>query len=320
MVLLALAGLALFIRKGGEWDDFPKLLAVALPWLAALALGGRWPGEPAPWRAASLVVGVVLTPIVLLQLVETLGGSAGDSGHSAWVFAATCALAAWCALRGLLPYGVLLAGLAAIAAWLSFWDAVLEDPSGNTFRWLLVFVGLALVYLATRVQSLVEWQLRDLLTAGGIALVAAGFIGVVGTVIGGFFGALAPVSEPDLAQRIEWDLFLVVVSLSLVVVGARAAVRGPVYVGAVGLFAFTVSVGAEVAKIADRDEPGRGFAGWPLVLLLAALAALAMGFMGRDDTPAAETPAPDDAPPIAPAPAGPPVGSPGWGPDSPPRH
>jgi hypothetical protein len=74
-----------------------------------------------------------------------------------------------------------------------------------------------------------------------------------------------------------WNLYLLVFSLGLVWVGARARARGPVYVGAVGLFAFAISVttqplGPQLAGIANHS----GLVGWPLALLVLGVAGLAL--------------------------------------------
>ena len=296
-VTLAVAAVVLFVRKADEWDAFPLLLVLALPCALLYLLGTRWsPGL--------LVPAVLLTPLALLQFVDTIGGDASSSGNTAWVFALTAGLAAWCAVRARLPYGLLLAGLAWVVAWLSFWDQV-ADPSANGFRWLLVLVALLLAWIAFRVRPLAAGHATDLTTAAGLAAIGAGFLGVVGTGVGALAATFAGTDvNTDLAQHVEWDIFLLAVSLALVVLGGRWAVRGPVYVGAFGLLAFIGSVGAQVASLAEGDTPDHKFVGWPLVLLLAAAAALWIGFTGGSD----EEPPADGLPPTPDAP----VGAPGW--------
>ncbi len=46
--------------------------------------------------------------------------------------------------------------------------------------------------------------------------------------------------------------------------GARFAVRGPTYVGAIGLFVFVIDVGSEVGV----DFPESTIVGWPLILAI----------------------------------------------------
>jgi hypothetical protein len=58
--------------------------------------------------------------------------------------------------------------------------------------------------------------------------------------------------------------------------------RGLGYVGGVGLFAFLVSVGAQVTRIESGGAPTSSLAGWPLALLvLGALGLLAPALSRR---------------------------------------
>ncbi len=105
----------------------------------------------APWRAAALVFGLVLIPLMLFQLVDTLGGDPDKSGHSAWVFAVTAAAGAYAALTHGLRWGALFGGLALIISWIAFWDAVV-DPSATAIRWLLLIIAAVLVVAALQVD------------------------------------------------------------------------------------------------------------------------------------------------------------------------
>ena len=57
----------------------------------------------------------------------------------------------------------------------------------------------------------------------------------------------------------------------MVAFGVSTGVRGPVYVGGFGLLAFIYTVGFDL----DSDTPSGSLLGWPLVLLIVALALLA---------------------------------------------
>jgi hypothetical protein len=66
--------------------------------------------------------------------------------------------------------------------------------------------------------------------------------------------------------------------------GARFAVRGPTYVGAIGLFIFLIDVGSEVGV----DFPESTIVGWPLILALVGAALFVASLMPDMTTPDAE--------------------------------
>jgi hypothetical protein len=62
-------------------------------------------------------------------------------------------------------------------------------------------------------------------------------------------------------------------------------VRGMGYVGAVGIGAFIISVGAQVTRLASGRGPSHDVLVWPLVLLvLGALGLIASALRPNDDT------------------------------------
>ena len=286
-VAFAVGALILFVRKSGglgdgtEWAEFPLLLVLLVPCVALYGVGvaGRASGEPLqPWQSVLLVAGVLLVPLVLLQFVDTIGGSTGDSLNVAWIFAVTAALAAYASLNLGAAYQALLAALAVLIAWLSFWDKVLDDPSVNTFRWLLIVIGAGFLAGAIALRRQEARQARELITAAGIAAVLVGLLGaaeVLAELIGGLFA-------PDVGgggggQSVVWDVFLLAASLALVGYGARVGARGPAYVGTFGLLVFVLIIGAEVGALADLEDREGKLVGWPLILLLGGAAALVAG-------------------------------------------
>lgn len=315
--VFATGALALFVRKAvqDQWAAFPRLLILAIPCALLYGLGtglirvGR-PDDVAAeeggvraWRAASLVFGLVLVPLTLLQLVDTLGGDPDKAGHNAWVFAVTAAAGGYAALVHGLRWGALFGGLAAIISWIAFWDAVV-DPSATAVRWLFLIIGAVLVAAAVLLHRDSHREASELVTAAGIAGLAAGITGLVGAALQlGISTTL--LGDPNLGgirQRQEWDVFLLVLAVVLIWYGLRAVWRGPIYVGAVTLFAFILSVGYEFTPIFAGDPPTGDLVGWPLFLLLVGGAALAAGLFGgggatREPPPAAATPPPAAPPP-----------------------
>ena len=108
-------------------------------------------GLPA-WRAAALVLGLVLVPLTLTQLVDTIGGDPNKPGHTFWTFAVTAAAGWYAAFARGLRWGALFAGLAVIVSWIALCDA-LFDPSPTALRWLSLIVGVALAAAVCHVST-----------------------------------------------------------------------------------------------------------------------------------------------------------------------
>jgi hypothetical protein len=75
-------------------------------------------------------------------------------------------------------------------------------------------------------------------------------------------------------QHFGWDLYLLLVSLLLVWVGSRVKARGLGYVGGIGLLAFAVSVGLQVAELEGGHGLSHSLLGWPVVLVALGVLAL----------------------------------------------
>jgi len=317
--IFAAGALALFLRKSSQeqWAAFPKLLVLAIPCVLLYGLGtgqlrlGREDEPPAdgravpPWRAAALVLGLILVPLTLLQLVDTLGGDPNKSGHTAWVFAATAAAGAYAAIVRGLRWGALFAGLALIISWIAFCDAVF-DPSATALRWLFLVVGVALAAAAFRLDRDAEREGPELVTAAGVAGLAAGLTGLIAAVGQLVAGAIASAfgSGADLGgaqQRQEWDVFLLVLALALIWYGLRATWRGPVYIGGITLFAFILSVGSEFTALFSGEAPSGDLVGWPLLLLVLGGGALLAGLYGGGGATRPPEPEAAQPPPAAPA-------------------
>jgi len=88
------------------------------------------------------------------------------------------------------------------------------------------------------------------------------------------FGNNGPFGIHSGLQHLGWDLYLLVVSILLIWVGSRLKTRGLGYVGGVGLLAFAISVGVQIAKLEGGHSPGHSLLGWPVILVALGLLAL----------------------------------------------
>ena len=311
-LLFATGAVVLAIRKSSEtpaggdpWGDLAILLVLLIPFLVlyglgmAGAAGGR---EAEPWQAVYLVFAVLLAPVVLLQFVETIGGDPGADLNVAWTLAATAALGAAAALIAGATQAGGVGALAGIGAWLFFWDKVLEEPSTDSFRWLLILVAaiyIAIVYLARR------WprapKLSGLITAAGLAAIAGAVLGnaePISTLIGAASGGLLQPEEPEAATGVGWDLFLLAVSVALIAFSARSGRRGPGLVGGFGLLLFIAIVGSDLAALIEGDAEG-ALVGWPLALLLIGAAGVVASFLIPPAAPPERSDVPPQPPPAA---------------------
>jgi hypothetical protein len=76
--------------------------------------------------------------------------------------------------------------------------------------------------------------------------------------------ATSPVAP--IATSWFWDILLLAISLGLVGLGAQIGLRGPVYVGAIGLFLFLLIVGFDLDE-GDKADPSK-LGIWPILLLV----------------------------------------------------
>lgn len=289
-VLFAVGATILFARKGDDWAAFPLLIVVAVPCAVVFglgALGALATGEVARWHAVLMVAGVLLSVLAFGQLWDAVGVNTDSSGFWFLTFACVAGLAAFASFGVGAGYQALLAALAGIAAWLFFFDMILDEPGVTAFRWLLLLLCLVYAAVAFALRDRDAPQAPELVTAAGIAGVSVGLIGVLagtGEALGGLFFGAAPVEGEG--QSFIWDLWLLLISLALVAYGAVVHARGPAYVGFIGLLAFAILQGAEANALLEGDEPDGSFVGWPLVLLLIGVAGLAAGAVGRRPPPA----------------------------------
>lgn len=305
-LLLAVGAVVLLVRKSGShgWGDFARVAVVFVPaaLLYVLALGPVPQERARPWQSVLVVTATLLTPVVLFEFLHWIGANTRHLLYDAAVFALTGLLAGYAARRARVSYAGLLAALALLAAWLLLWGKILDHPSANTFRWLLIASAAALLLAVARQTRAGGSTAGEVAIAGGLSAVAAGVLGVI---VGAFAGVaqvitssasgqsstgrlLAPpssIGRPRLGsepltthshplvhtnglQHLGWDIYLLVVSLALVWLGSRTRVRGVGYVGAIGLGAFIISAGVQITRLQAGNAPTHGVLVWPLLLVI----------------------------------------------------
>jgi hypothetical protein len=307
-LLLAVGAVIALTRKSGSSGstELARALIVGVPCVALYMLSVGAPERPAvdareSWRSPLLVASVLLAPLSMLLLLHWLGADTNNGLWDAAVFAITALLAAYGSQRARVPYAALIAALGALVVWLALWAEVLGSPSLNTVRGLLVAAAALLLMLAAAVARSGRVGAGEIATAGGVAAVLAGALGVFagsatalsdrllvtgseGSVRAGR-GTDAVIARTGELQSFGWDLYLLLVSLVLVWLGARARVRGLGYVGAAGLLIFIVSVGLQVTRLESGRAPIHSLGGWPIVLVVIGAVGLAAPALFRHDRP-----------------------------------
>jgi hypothetical protein len=299
-LLFGLGALMIYIRKGpfislnqDQWASFPIFLVLAIPavYLYGAILTRPQTGELRPWQAVHSVFGLVFAFLALAQFVDMIGGSPNAPLNVFWISAVTAGLAFYAGSIGV-RVQFLLGSIFVIVSWTALWDKFLSDgitAHWGVYRGLLGLLAIGLLagglYLwrnnpggdevaATATApsgDLGLWKASELLTGAGIAAVIACALGITA------LGNLNPLGTgtPPIETTNAWDVLLLLVSLGLVGIGSQIGVRGPVYVGAIGLVLFLVIAGLDLNS--THPEPFK-LGVWPWVLLGLGVIAIGLSF------------------------------------------
>src|SRR4051794_18005583 len=293
-LLFAAGAVVLAFRKSSDWSNwaiFLVFLVATVVLYGAARLGARGLVALQAWESAFYTFAILLLPITLATLVAAIDDSADGRLNAFWILGASAAVAALTALRRGAWWQMLIAGLYAIGAWVALWSKILDNPSADTIRWLLIAFAAILLVGAAALARDARPQAADLVTAAGISAVLAGALGLAG-LSSGAAGVSGLVSDNTPKPTQGWNVFLLIVSLALIVYAARSVTRGPGYVGAIGFTIFIGLTGANVVARLKGDEADN-MAGGPLALLPRGGAPLAASFlMPRAAGPAAAPPPP----------------------------
>jgi hypothetical protein len=269
-------------RLDASWGTGIFLVLTALACAIVLGMGVLAPREgerPRAYQEVLLLTGLALLLVALLRVAQVLGveqplgAGHGSAGSRTWIFALLGGTALWLAVSRRSAICGLVAALVAILALVSFVQWAF-DPSGlATFRWVLLFGAVGLVFGAL---SLRERQRREsvyLVDAAGVAIVALTLT---------WLGALVPVlrflGAPTGVPGAGWKLILLAAGLGLVAYSAVDREPGPGYVGALELLLW-------IALVAIPGASGASLWFWPLALVLVGLAGIAAGLRPRRPLP-----------------------------------
>jgi hypothetical protein len=296
-LLLGIGVLMLLLRKATIADDYSDgviFIILAIP--AVLLYGGSIQTLDAtvglrPWQAVWSVFGLIFVALALIQLVTLIDDTPDASLNLAWIFAVVAALGFYAGAEKGIRFQLLLGGLALIVAWSEIWNKILGDEGigghFGTYRGLLGILSIVLLggalYLwrsnpggdeqaASAIGTTGDpglWKASELLTAAGVSAVIACSLGVTSVVN---LNPLATTSVQPIDTSVFWDVLLLVISLGLVGLGSLIGVRGPVYVGAIGLFLFLIIAGFDLHS--ETPDPTK-LGVWPIVLVV--LGALGIG-------------------------------------------
>jgi hypothetical protein len=281
-LLLGLGALMILIRKSSDWGDFPLFLILAIPAVILYGLGVRTvreTGAVRAWQAVYTVFGLILVPFALSRFVDLIGGSSGADLNVFWIFAVTAGLGVYAGHVIGVRFGLLAASIAAIVSWTALWDKILGDKGINghvgTYRGLLGVLAILLLIAGIRVwrdsSDKVEGRRKfsEFFTGAGIAAVLGCGLGI-STLL-----TLFPIpltGGNPIGTSALWDVLLLTISLALVGLGANMGVRGPVYVGAIGLLLFLLIAGLDL----NSKPPHPTHLGlWPLFLVIGGIGAIA---------------------------------------------
>ncbi|MBA3300933.1 MAG: hypothetical protein H0T15_03615 [Thermoleophilaceae bacterium] len=273
-VLLTIAVGVTTSRFDDVWAAFPLFAVTALAAMAVIALllaAGPQEGEgPDAWQSILIVTSLILVLGSLTELADVLGSSTDNSRTLTWIGLLFTAGATLVALRYRSGVAALFAALAAGFSALAFVDWVASPENEKTFRWVLA--GLSIVFLAGAVLQRTQnaRQGAQLAIASGVAATLVAVTLIV-PLIGGLFNVFGDEEEAELGVAFGWELYLLVIGLALVVYATLDRESGPGYAGGIVL-----SVFAGFAALPGED--GASLIGWPIVLLLVALAAMGYAY------------------------------------------
>jgi hypothetical protein len=288
VVLLVVAAFLIDARFENEWAAGGRLLVTGVPALLALALAASVPQEgeaPPGWLSAILVSAFAITVLALGNLADALGadGTLNSSSTLTWVGVLVTGMLVWFARTRNSAIMTLLAGVVATITLLAFVDWVfgLDNPL-KTFRYLLLFSAVALGAIGLALRDTGPRHAVALIDAAGLVVLGLAFTFAVQAVVGSVAGALG--GGGSTASGWGWELFVLGAGIALVAYAVTERQPGPGYLGAFNLLAFVF--------MAFNSGESPSLIGWPLWLLIVAVALLVVALRPSAGAGAPRAPAP----------------------------
>jgi hypothetical protein len=281
-----------FVQNEG-WSEvalfFVYLIAAVVLYGGAMA-SVRETGGLRKWQAVASVFGLLFIPVALGEFVDAVGGNSGATMNVFWIALVTAAFAGFAGVWAGVRFHILVGSLALLVAYLAFFDEVLSDGvfgDLETLRGLLIAYAIGIlalgIFLWRRGGREGLWQFSETLTAAGIAAVGATLvISLTGPTAAGLEEAFSPFGGESSGgddPTTLWDVAGLLVSLALIAFGALIGLRGPVYVGAIGLLLFALIAGQSLA--AEPDDRENGFFWWPAILIGLGVASIGVSFISQ---------------------------------------
>ena len=277
-VLLAVAVTMLDLRLDDSWANGVHLIVdgAAFAFLFSLALRSPLPARPLAYHSALALASLGLLVLVLDRVAHVLGADApfSSSGTVMWMSAIFTLVAVFCTLRFQSLGCALLAGIGVAVFVLTFVDWAFDPKGVTTFRWILFLLILGFAAYALRARS----GERAGYATSAVDVVGLLLIGLAGTFLASLvFASINPLNalgQGSLDVGFGWKAILVIGSLAVVAYAVVTRERGPGWIGFVALL-LTIII------VANPTSSDRTIVGWPLILLLAAGAAFAIGLRER---------------------------------------
>ena len=291
-LLFGLGILMWLLRKATVANDLGDgwiLILLLIP--AVLLYGGsilppsETGGRLRPWQTVYSVFGLIFVALALIQFVDLIDDTPDTSLNLTWIFLVVAGLGFFAGVMRGIRFQILFGGIALIVAWSELWNKILGDEgiAGHigVYRGLLGILSIGLLAGAlflwrtnqggdNRAATATEpagdfslWKASELFTAAGIAAVLACSLGIASIAN---LNPLATSPVTPIETSWFWDILLLVISLGLVGIGSQIGLRGPVYIGAIGLFLFLLIAGFDLDEGQDADPSKFGI--WPIVLLV----------------------------------------------------
>ena len=275
-ILLATTVLMFQVRLEESWSNGLHLVVAAAVCGLLFFLGARerFPDGPRAHQSTLLISALALLLVVVIRLGDVLADNPFDNSLTiAWMAALFAALAAVAAFYLGSAVCTLFAAVGAAIAVVAVLDeATAEGIVSDNFRFYLTAIagafGAGSVWLR-RIGR--ERHSVQLVNAAALTLMAVAGSFIAESIAGAFNGDSD--DGPGFATDSGWELVLMIGSFWILAYAALRREPGPAWLGAVLL-----NVSALVAAAEDPDDAT--IVGWPLAMLLLAVAALALAFRG----------------------------------------